>query len=160
MLKRLDTTKLNIVVAFILICTTFIGYFYVNISFVASAMWPTAGFIVAIFYLHDKRALPGLIIGTLFANLIARLIFMDETIILKIVYSIAFTMSNLFQAKLFKILIPKITKDSLQVMKSGLIFIGVAIIVSIIGTVISVSILYITNGCTNFIGTAVKWAFG
>jgi len=160
MLKRLDTKKLNLVVAFVLLCTTFIGYFYVNHAFVASAMWPTAGFAVGFYYVHGKKALPGLIIGILIANLLARFILIDESVFLKLSYSVVFTTANTVQVLIFKQLVPKIIRTGTKFFRNTIIFTGSALAVSIIGGIISVSYIYLTNNCTSFLGTFIRWSFG
>ncbi|MCK5761811.1 MAG: hypothetical protein KAH16_02800, partial [Candidatus Izimaplasma sp.] len=160
MLKRLDNTKLNLVVGFVLLCTTFLGYFYMNNTFIASTMWPTTGFVVGLYYAHGKKALPGLVIGILVANLLARFILIDEVTFLTISYSIVFTGANIFQAYIFKMIIPSISLSTIKSIKTPLIFTGAAAISSIFGALIPVSYIHMTNNCSNFLKTLARWSFG
>ncbi len=160
MLRRLSDRRVNIVVGLILLYTTFVGYFYVNSASIASTMWPTAGFVVGIYYTQGKRALPGLATGIFIANLVARIILIDEAILFTIFISIIFTISSLIQALIFKEIVPPVSKETVLSGKKGFIFIGVGLITAIIGAVISVTFLYATNNYSNFIPTISRWIFG
>ncbi len=160
MLKKLDTKRLNIAIAIIMLLVTYVGYFYVNSAFIASAIWPAAGFGVGFYYVHGKKVIPGLIFGILVANLLARFIYVDESIILTISSSVVFTIGSLIQARLFNKIIPRITVEAVQVIKNSFIFIGVAVLVSVVSALISVSFLFITNSSSTFLPTLTRWAFG
>jgi len=160
MFKNLNSVKLNIVIGLILFSTTLIGYFYVNSAFVASMMWPTTGFIIGLYYVYGKKALPGLIIGIFIANLLARFVLIDELVYLTISTSIVFTIGNVIQALIFKRLIPSISVKSINSIKKSFWLIGVSLIVSVIGAIISVSFIYLTHSSSEFLFTLSRWVFG
>ncbi len=160
MLKRLNNPQLNIIIGLILIYTTFVGYLYVNSASIASTLWPTAGFVVGLYYTQGKRVLPGLVSGIFIANLIARIFLLDEAILLTITLSLVFTFSNLIQALIFTEIVPKVSAETILSVKKLFIYLGVALITAIVGAIIAISFLYILNDYDDFLLTISRWIFG
>ncbi len=160
MLNRLTKNQLNIVIGLVMLLTTFLGYYYIDDDFLASAMWPAVGFAVGFYYVYENKVLPGLILGILVANLIARFTLLDEEVYITILFSIVFSFANLIEAFLFNklMVIPK--KIRRLSLKTTLLYIHATIASSMTGAIISVSIILISNHSTNFFTMFTKWAFG
>lgn len=160
MLKKLSNTRLNIVVAVIMILTTFLGYLYTNDAYVASALWPAAGFAVGFYYAKGKKILPGLVSGILIAHLFARFFLLDEHFFITILFSIVFTITIIFEAYVFN----KIMEGTKLIYKlsyaSVLQFTIAALSASLIGAIISVSIILLVDQSNDFLTTSIRWAFG
>ena len=160
MLKNLNTTLLNIIIALVMLFTTFLGYLYTNDDYIASAMWPAIGFAVGFYYIFGKKSLIGLISGVLIANLIARFFLIDEKIILTIMFSLVFTFGNVVEVFLFNHVMGITKKAKSLSVKIALMYCFAAIATGIIGAIISVSFIYITNNCDNFLSTFARWSIG
>ena len=160
MLKRYSNTKLTIIISLVLLCTTFLGYFYTNEGLFASSLWPAAGFSVGLYFTYGKRSLLGIIIGALAAHLLARFLILDETVFLSISYSIVFTGSIIIQAILFKRFMPVLDKRNERAVYNALFYGAAALAVSTIGGVVSVSYIYLTDSSVDFLSTLVSWVIG
>jgi len=160
MFRKYSNIKLTIVISLVLLCTSFLGYFYTDDGFFASALWPAAGFSVGLYYTYGKRSILGIIIGALAAHLLARFLMFDETVFLSISYSIVFTGYIVIQAILFKRIMPDLEMHSDRNLLNALLYGVSAFIVSIIGGVISVSYIFITNSSIGFLNTLINWTMG
>ena len=160
MLKKLNNTNLNIVIALVMLLTTFIGYLYVNNNFIASALWPAVGFAVGFYYAFGKKSLPGLINGILIADLIARFTLVDEQVYITILFSIVFTFSTIVQAHIYRRITFETSALSKLNFKKVVFFLIAAIGTSLIGAIISVSVILLADQCTDFLTTFSRWALG
>ena len=160
MFKRYSDTKLTIVISLVLLCTTFLGYFYTNENFIAASLWPAAGFSVGLYYGYGKRSVLGIVLGAFTANLLVRLFMLDETVLLSISFTIIFSGSVIIQAILFKKIMSDLEKNIDRKIFNAVIFGASALIVSIIAGVISVSYIYLTNNSLDFLSTLIGWIAG
>ena len=160
MLNRLNNTQLNIVIGVVMLLATFLGYFYTNDTFLVSALWPAAGFSVGFYYIYQNKSLPGIFFGILIARLISRFILFDEEIYITLLFPFVFTSANVLQAYWFSKIMEATEKIRVLTIKTAAMFLFTAIATSMIGAVISVSIIYLTSNCPDFLTTFMRWSFG
>jgi len=160
MLKKINNIQLNLIIGLVILLTTFVGYFYINSKFDAAILWPSAGFVVGFYYTRGNKVLPGLILGGFIANLIARFVLADETILATIAFSFILTTASIIQALLFNKIIPDISSESILYAKKSIIYISVSMITALIGALFIVSYIIIINGYSNFLTNVFIWTFG
>jgi len=157
MLKNLDKYRLNIGVGTVVFLTTLFSYLYMNNAFCVSTMCITLGFVVAFYYNFGKKIIPGLFIGIVLANIIARLTLTTETFFVAVSFSVVFSSVHLFQAILFKLIMDGLEDFTKVVYRKVIIYILTVFAVSLIGSILSTSFMILMLDCCEFLPTLSDW---
>ncbi|MBN2604505.1 MAG: HD domain-containing protein, partial [Bacilli bacterium] len=158
MFKKLSYLQLNIVLASIIFGATFLGYVFTSDIHIGSYFWLSSGFVVGYYTFFDKKAIIGLFIGILLANLLARFIFIEESIILTMFFSLFFSIVQLFEAFLFKRLMTFTNSFGFIKFSNTFYYLGIALFISIFSAFLGSTILLFSMDFSFYFQTLIRWA--
>jgi integral membrane sensor domain MASE1 len=129
-------------------------------NFVGSSLWLTSGFVVGFYTFYDKKSIPGLFIGVLFANLLTRFISIEESIFLTMFFSLFFSVIQIFEAFLFKRLMDFTNSFGYIKYNNSLYYLVIALFVSIFSAFLGSTVLLISMDFSFYFQTIIRWAIG
>jgi len=95
MLKTINRVKRGLIVASILFIMVITNYYFNIGSFLVPNFYMVIGFSIGMHIVFDKEILPYIFIGVLIPNIIGRLVYIDESLIANISYSLALSFINI-----------------------------------------------------------------
>lgn len=133
--------KRNISIALVLFISSFIGFIFNSSSSLVSSMWPAIGFSVAYYLIFGKKVLPGILIGSLSAQLINALFILNDPFLSALVTSTIFTSASILEAVVFRFFIRALYKERHHISVTVLIIFSGFIVSALIGSLYCTGLL-------------------
>lgn len=162
MFDRFDDRTKNVIIFVMLSLVIILGLSYGRFHNAAAIFFPSAGIYVGFYYIYRKRVLPGILLAILLTNLVYRIVFSDELLLVSIALSILFLLSNFVELYLFSYLVDRFKiKITTALNTIEMIYYSMAVLlVAAVGALIGATSLLLFYGATDFGLTFLYWMIG
>ena len=135
-------------------------YFLTSGDFVASCFCITIGFAAGFYFYFGEKLLPYIFGSVLLSNILLRLIFVDETIIVSILISVGFAIVTTLISYILRRLVGKTIFSNASYLGKSMPYLLTTILVSFIGGILISLIMLLDNSSGTLLEVFIKWTTG
>lgn len=160
MLKKLNDIQRGSIIGLIIFFTTFTNYIFTSGSFVASCFCISIGFALGFYIQFKHKILPYIFISILLGHFIARVIYIDEELLITIVRSSGFAIVSVFVVVSLNKILTQLNVLNVVSLRSSILFTSSAIMMSIVAGAMISSMILLDSRPIDPTQLFIKWSTG